>query len=297
MSERSDLLITADDLAAALTATAGSRPAERAVRVLDVRYAGVGLPSARGDYVAGHVPSAVYVDLDTELARVGDPKEGRHPLPPLDALQADARRWGIDDGDLVVVYDDQSNLYSARAWWLLRYAGVRDVRMLDGGLSAWVAAGHPLEQGEVVASPGSVSLGYGHLRALSLEQAGRFPTTGTLLDARAAARYRGETEPIDPRAGHIPGALSTPTTQNVDADGRFLDAGALRQRFLAAGVDPQHPVATYCGSGVTAAHNAAALMLAGFEPALFPGSWSQWSQHADLPVATGDEAPRVLPRE
>ncbi|GAB3388576.1 sulfurtransferase [Humibacter soli] len=293
MTERSDLLITADELAASLAAfAAGGHP----IRVLDVRWR-LDRPDGRPDYEAGHIPTAVYVDLDRQLAEIGDPKEGRHPLPSIEQFQADARSWGIDDGDLVVVYDDTSDLAAARAWWLLRYAGVDAVRMLDGGLGAWRQAGHALEKGSVQPAAGSVILDYGHLGVVSMAEVAGFPRSGVLLDARAAERYRGDVEPVDPRAGHIPGALSSPTTDNVDAEGRFLDADALRERFAALGVTDDAPVATYCGSGVNAAHNAAALMIAGFDPALYPGSWSQWSQHPDAPVATGQEPGHVLPPE
>lgn len=285
MSDPSDLLITADDLAAALeNAASGGRP----VRLLDVRWR-LDVPDGRPAYLAGHLPGAVYVDLDTQLAKKGDAKEGRHPLPPIEQFEADARSWGVDDGDLVVVYDDLGNMSAARAWWLLRYAGFDEVRMLDGGLRAWLASGRELESGAAQQAPGSVSLSYGHLPVVSMDEALRVAHDGVLLDARAPERYRGETEPIDPRAGHIPGARNTPTTANVDSSGRFLSVDELRQRFEAAGVTGDRAVATYCGSGVTAAHNAAALMLAGFRPALYPGSWSQWSQHADRPIATGDE--------
>ena len=292
MIDRSDLLITPDELAAALREQSVTG---RSVRVLDVRWR-LDRPDGRDDYLSGHIPGAVYVDLDHELAKAGAPTEGRHPLPPAEQLQADARGWGLDDGDQVVVYDDLSNLSAARAWWLLRFAGVDDVRMLDGGLRAWREAGHPLDVGDVEHRRGSVTLDYGHLPTLSMEEAGAFPTRGVLLDARAEERYRGDVEPVDPRAGHITGALNSPTAENVDADGRFLDRAVLRERFAGLGVDDGVAVATYCGSGVTAAHNAAALMLAGFEPALYPGSWSQWSNHADRPVATGAGA-GILPGE
>lgn len=283
MSDRSDLLITADELAAALNTADGRR-----VRLLDVRWR-LDAPDGRPAYLAGHIPGAVYVDLDMQLAKKGDARQGRHPLPPIAQFKRDARAWGTDDGDRVVVYDDLGNMSAARAWWLLRYGGFDDVRMLDGGLRAWLASGRELESGPVHPAPGTVSLSYGHLPVVSMDEALHVAHHGVLLDARAPERYRGETEPIDPRAGHIPGARNTPTTANVDESGRFLDAGSLRERFEAAGVTEDIQVATYCGSGVTAAHNAAALMIAGFRPALYPGSWSQWSQHADRPVATGDE--------
>lgn len=256
------------------------------VRILDVRWR-LDNPDGRPDYLAGHIPGAVYVDLDTELADHTRPAtEGRHPLPSTAALQAAARRWGIRRDDVVVVYDDLGNQSAARAWWMLRDAGL-DVRVLDGALAAWRAAGFELEAGEVVPRPGDVTLRRGLLPVIDLDGAAGFPEVGTLLDARAAERYRGDAEPVDPRAGHIPGAVSAPAAGNVDAGGRFLPPDVLRSRFHELGVDAGAPVAVYCGSGVTAAHEVLALELAGFRAALFPGSWSAWSQHPDRPVATG----------
>jgi thiosulfate/3-mercaptopyruvate sulfurtransferase len=276
-------LISVDELAAKL-----SDPAVRdsAVRILDVRWR-LDRPDGRADYLAGHIPGAVYVDLDTELAEHGVPTEGRHPLPPVANLQLAARRWGLNDGDTVVVYDDLKNLSSARAWWLLRYAGVADVRVLDGSLRAWTNSGRALETDEVTPEPGSVVLEYGHLPVLGIDDAAALPATGILLDARAVERYRGDVEPVDPRAGHIPGAISAPTTENVGEDGRFLDPDALRARFEGLGVTADATVGVYCGSGVTAAHDALALTLAGFDPELYPGSWSQWSNTPDRPIAVG----------
>ncbi|MCU1476685.1 MAG: sulfurtransferase [Subtercola sp.] len=256
------------------------------VRVLDVRWR-LGGPAGYPLFLEGHIPTAVYVDLDTELARHGEPAEGRHPLPTVEDLQAAARSWGIDDGDTVVVYDDLKNLSSARAWWLLKYAGVADVRLLDGSLRAWTGAGFALETGEASIRPGSVNLAYGALEALSIDDAAAFSETGVLLDARAPERFRGDVEPIDPRAGHIPGARNAPATANVGADGRFLPAEQLRAQFEAVGVRADAPVGVYCGSGVTAAADAVALTIAGFEPALYPGSWSAWSNSPERPVATG----------
>jgi thiosulfate/3-mercaptopyruvate sulfurtransferase len=275
------VLITAADLADAL---AGPHPPV----VLDVRWA-LGGPPGHGVYLTGHIPGAVYVDLDTELARHGDPTEGRHPLPQAADLQASIRRWGIDDGDAVVVYDGAGNLAAARAWWLLRWAGLSDVRILDGALPAWVAAGGPLDVDDVEPAPGTAEVHPDSLPALTVEQAGDWPQHGALLDARAGERYRGETEPIDPRAGHIPGAVSAPTGDNLAADGRFRSPAELAERFADLGVHPGTPVAVYCGSGVTAAHELAALAVAGIDASLYPGSWSQWS-NLDLPVETGTHA-------
>lgn len=273
------ILITADELAAL-----------DAPRVLDVRWQ-LGRPDGRDDFRAAHVPGAVYVSLDDELASHGEPADGRHPLPDVEALQASARRWGIDDGDVVVVYDASGNLASARAWWLLRHAGVEDVRLLDGGLAAWIASGRDVETGDTSPTPGGVTLSYGRLPVVGPDDVLAVAAEGALLDARAPERYRGETEPVDPVAGHIPGAVNVPTGGNLAADGTFLDPQVLRERFAAAGVAAGRPLAAYCGSGVTAAHTVVALTLAGFSPALYPGSWSQWSNQPERPVATGTETP------
>ncbi|TLM85699.1 sulfurtransferase [Pseudarthrobacter sp. NamE2] len=256
--------------------------------VLDVRWA-LGDPDGHGHYLAGHLPGAVFVDLDTELAAPASPERGRHPLPEPGALQAVARRWGINDGDAVVAYDDTGSMAAARVWWMLRNAGLPEVYLLDGGLAAWRAGGLPVEAGAVTAEPGNVTLGEGKMPVLDAGAAAAWPETGLLLDARAGERYRGEVEPVDPRAGHIPGAVSAPTSDNVDSAGRFLPLEELRRRFEALGVSDGVPVAVYCGSGVTAAHEVAALEAAGFRAALYPGSFSQWSNNPDLPVATGAE--------
>ncbi len=284
---RPPVLISATGLDA-LTSTA---PA--GVHVLDVRWT-LAVPDGRPAYREGHVPGAVHVDLEAALARPGRPGEGRHPLPEVADLQAAARGWGLRTGATVVVYDDAGGLSAARAWWLLRWAGVDDVRLLDGGLAAWRAAGLPLRSGdEPDPAPGDVVLDGGHLPTVDADGAAALAASGRLLDARAAERYRGEVEPVDPRAGHIPGALSAPTTDNL-ADGRLLPPAALADRFAALGLSPGEPVGVYCGSGVTAAHEALALTLAGHRPVLYPGSWSQWSSLPGRPVATGAE-PGHLP--
>ncbi|WP_375387736.1 sulfurtransferase [uncultured Amnibacterium sp.] len=252
--------------------------------LLDVRWR-LDAPDGLPTYRQGHLPGAVYVPLDTELAGPPSAAAGRHPLPDPAELQAAARRWGVRSDSVVVAYDDLGGMSAARAWWLLRDGGVADVRVLDGGLAAWRRAGLPLEQGDVVPEAGDVVLRPGRLPVIDADAAAGF--AGALLDARAGERYRGEAEPIDPRAGHIPGALSVPTAGNLDADGRFLPPAALRQRFTDLGVDPEGPVAAYCGSGVTAAHEVLALAVAGIDAALYPGSWSQWSHDAARPAATG----------
>lgn len=280
---RESVLVTAGDLA---TALAGPNPPV----LLDVRWK-LGGPPGHGEYLLGHLPGAVFVDLDRELALPPEtrrPEDGRHPLPQAEALQADLRRWGISDDSTVVAYDDSGSLAAARAWWLLRWAGLEDVRLLDGGLPAWTAAGGAVATDDVVATPGTVTVRPGSLPTVGVQALEAW--TGTVLDARAAERYRGEAEPIDPKAGHIPGAVSAPTTDNLAPDGTFLPTDDLIARFR--GLDG--PVAAYCGSGVTAAHQIAALAIAGIDATLYPGSWSQWSNR-DLPVETGPV--RSLTRE
>ena len=275
-------VVTIDELAESLNSAAPPV-------LLDVRWA-LGDTEGRQHYLDVHIPGAVFVDLEIELAAPGSPELGRHPLPTVTDLQDAARRWGVRAGSPVVVYDATGNRAAARAWWVLRWAGVADVTMLDGGLGAWTSAGHPVRSGdEHPRRPGDVVLTAGHLPTLTADEAAELAAHGRLLDARAAERYSGETEPIDPRAGHIPGARSAPTSENLGPDGRFAPAEALRKRFAAVGAEPGRPVGVYCGSGVTAAHQVAALALAGVDAALYPGSWSQWSSDPGRPVATGPD--------
>lgn len=258
------------------------------VRVLDVRWT-LAEPDGRPAYRAGHLPGAVLVDLDADLAAHGGPATaGRHPLPDVADLQAAARRWGLRAGDTVVVYDDAAGQSAARAWWLLRWAGVADVRVLDGALAGWQDAGLPLATGdEPEPETGDVLLTGGALPTLDADAAAALAREGLLLDARAGARYRGETEPVDPRPGHVPGAVSAPTAANVGPDGRLLAPDTLRARFGDLGARADEPVGVYCGSGVTAAHEALALTVAGFTPVLYPGSWSAWSNDPARPAALG----------
>jgi len=272
-----------------LVSAAELQAAPRPPVLLDVRWA-LGDPHGRDHYRAGHLPGAVFVDLDAELADPPSAAAGRHPLPSVPRLQSAARRWGVSAGDAVVVYDASGGTAAARAWWLLRWGGLADVRILDGGLAAWQRAGGALEPGDVVPEPGDVALTGGGMPVLGPDEAAALPRDGgVLLDARAGERYRGEVEPIDPRAGHVPGAVSAPTTENLAADGTFLRASVLVERFAGLGVAPGTTVGVYCGSGVTAAHEVAALAVAGIDAALWPGSWSQWSADPDRPAATGPD--------
>lgn len=274
------VLITAGELADELSSA--NPPV-----LLDVRWA-LGDPHGHEHFTAGHVPGAVYVDLDAELADDPSAEAGRHPLPHPADLQTAARRWGVRRGCAVVVYDDSGNLAAARAWWLLRWGGVSDVRLLDGGLNAWRERGGRIETGSTAdTSNGDVVIEPGHLPVLDIDGAAAFPERGLLLDARAGERYRGESEPIDPRAGHIPGAVSAPTGDNLTPDSHFAPCTDLAERFRGLGAAPGRPVAVYCGSGVTAAHQIAALAITGVEATLYPGSWSQWSADPNRPAKTG----------
>lgn len=253
--------------------------------LLDVRWA-LDDPRGREYFRQGHIPGAVFVDLDTELSDPPSVEHGRHPLPEVTRLQECARRWGIDPGDTVVVYDANGALAAARAWWLLRWCGIDTVYLLDGGLPAWIAGGHPVAAGPGEAPrPGTVTLTCGAMPTVDVDAVATFPAHGTLLDARAVERYRGEVEPVDRCAGHIPGAVSAPTTANLREDGTFRPADQLGTRFAQLGATGA--VAVYCGSGVTATHEIAALAIAGIDAALYPGSWSQWSGDPHRPVHTG----------
>ncbi|MET7710644.1 sulfurtransferase [Micromonospora sp. NPDC005413] len=256
--------------------------------LLDVRWRLIG-PSGRDDYLAGHLPGAVFIDLDTALC--GPPGAGgRHPLPDPAALQAALRAAGVRAGHPVVVYDGGDGLAAARAWWTLRWAGHRPVRLLHGGYPAWVAAGRPVSTDAPAPTPGDVEVRPGHLPVLDAGQAAALATAddAVLLDVRAAPRYRGEVEPIDPVAGHVPGAANLPAGEYVGPDGRFLAADVLSERFAAVGVTGARAVGAYCGSGVTAAQAVLALHLAGrADAALYVGSWSNWVADPERPVASG----------
>ncbi|MFD8142027.1 sulfurtransferase [Streptomyces sp. NPDC059708] len=274
-------------MTAILTASAlmGELAAPRPPVLLDVRWQ-LGGPDQRPAYEAGHLPGAVYVDLDRELA--GPPGSGgRHPLPDPEAFGAVMRRAGVRADEPVVVYDGGQGWAAARAWWLLRWTGHPNVRVLDGGLAAWTAEGGPVTADAPVPAEGDFKPNPGALGLLEADDAAALARTGLLLDARAGERYRGEVEPIDPVGGHIPGAVSAPTTENTGPDGLFLPAETLRARFEELGATPDTEVGVYCGSGVSGAHEVLALEVAGIPAALYAGSWSHWSSDPQRPVATG----------
>lgn len=229
------------------------------------------------------------MDLDADLSDHSVTGRGRHPLPTAADLQASARTWGLNDGDAVVVYDDWNGQAAARAWWLLRAAGVADVRILDGAWPAWRQSDHPTETAERQPDPGTITID--HLDGVPVVDADFLAqrTPGAVVfDARAAARYRGDEEPLDQKAGHIPGAISAPTAENLTDAGTFRPSAELHARFAELGADTG-TVAVYCGSGITATHQIAALAIAGYDAALYPGSWSEWSSTPGRAVATGSE--------
>ncbi len=237
--------------------------------------------SARQVYESGHIPGAVFVDLDRDLAAPPSPAAGRHPLPAPQEFAAAMGRLGIATGATVVAYDDAGGATAARLVWMLRVLG-SEAALLDGGLAAYRGA---LEAGTVEPAPARFAVRDWPDGVLAgIEEAS--DPANVVIDARDPARYRGEQEPVDPRAGHIPGALNIPSRSNLGPDGRFLPAGELRERFVAAGAGPG--VISYCGSGVTACHNLLALEHAGLGPGrLYPGSWSQYSSDPSRPAEVG----------
>ncbi len=270
---RDEVLITATELAALLAA---GEP----VTILDVRWQ-LSEPDGREAYEGGHIPGAVYVSLEDELSDHTVAGRGRHPLPSGRAVEAAARAWGVRKGVPVVAYDDWNRAGSARAWWVLTAAGIPDVRILDGGLAAWTGG---LESGPVDHEQGDVTVTHVDLYggALPTLTAETVMAADTLLDARAPERFLGHVEPIDPIAGHIPGACNAPSTGFLAGDGTFLGEEDLAQLF--GDIDG---VGAYCGSGVTASVVVAALASVGVNAALYPGSWSEWSSAGTRPVETG----------
>jgi thiosulfate/3-mercaptopyruvate sulfurtransferase len=251
--------------------------------VLDVRYL-MGGPPGEEQHAAGHVPGAAYVDMDRDLA---DPpgEGGRHPLPDEARFEEAMRRAGVRADRPVVAYDDWQGRGAARAWWLLRHHGHPDVRVLDGGWSAWLADGLPVESGRVRPGPGDFTVSAE--KGMPVVDADDVLGVEVLVDARAPERFSGATEPVDPVAGRIPGAVNVPTTANLDERGRFLPPARLRETYARVGAVASDSVAAYCGSGVTAAHDLLAMEMAGIRAALYPGSWSGWITDPGRPVETG----------
>jgi thiosulfate/3-mercaptopyruvate sulfurtransferase len=286
-------LVSRDELAALLAS--GDPPA-----VLDVRWR-LGGPPGIDSYLAGHLPRACFIDLETELS--GPPGAGgRHPLPAVEVFEAAMRIAGLRAGQFAVAYDDGDSTVAARLWWMLKYYGHHRVAVLDGGYRGWATAGMPLSKVVIAHPPGDfVVTTVGDMPVVTAAEAGQLARSGFLLDCRVGDRYRGEIEPVDRLGGHIPGAISAPTRENVKADGLFLAPAELARRFASLGLPDAGAVSevrdasgkpvigAYCGSGVTAAHQVLALGLAGLPAALYVGSWSEWSFDNRRPIATGPD--------
>jgi thiosulfate/3-mercaptopyruvate sulfurtransferase len=289
-------LVQVDELQRLLAGPQVGRPV-----VLDARYR-MGASSGRHEFEHAHVPGASYVDMDTELATIrADGVGGRHPMPTVETFTAAMRTAGVTMSRTVVAYDDWASLPASRVWWMLRHFGFLDVRVLDGGIGAWTAAGQPTESGPSIATVGNFtpsSMSVGRLlvgRLLNTTDATVYAASHLLLDGRPADRFRGENESVDPVAGHIPGAVSAPSLANVDPSGRFLPAHELADRFqqlgaaAATGTADTRTVGTYCGSGVQATHLALALSVAGItdNADVYIGSWSDWITDPERPIALG----------
>jgi len=273
---RAKTLITADELARLLNTN-------KPVVLLDV----VDEPGAAPDN-RPKIPGALSVDLATDFSGKPTPKAGRRPLPDIVALQSKARAWGISSNSMVVVYDNSGGAQASRAWWTLRWAAVANVRVLDGGLDSWTAAGRPTSDhlAKSAAHAGDVVLSTGHLPTINADEAARLARQSRLFDARPRASYLGE--PGKAGTGHIPGAIHAPSAGNI-ADGQFKSNDELRARFRSLGADGSAKIGVYCGSGNAAAHAIAAMSAVGLDAALYVGSWSAWSADPSRPAATGPE--------
>ena len=245
-----------------------------------------GAQSIREVRITGAIDTEAY----TDFASSPTPTSGQRPLPAIAELQAAARRWGLRAESTIVVYDSDRNMTAARAWWVLRWAGLPDVRVLDGGLPAWRAAGLPVTQEVATPRPSSIVLSAGHMPELDADGAARLAREAVLLDARIRPNYvGGATAPGQPRRGHIPGAISAPAPDNVTDYGNFADSDALREIYRVLGADGSRPVGVYCGAGMSAAHSVLALAAIGVAAAMYPGSWSQWITDPARPAAIGGE--------
>jgi thiosulfate/3-mercaptopyruvate sulfurtransferase len=279
-------LVSPEDLA--------SRLGDPAWAVIDCRFDLADTTWGEREYLDAHIPGALYAHLGRDLSGRPTGANGRHPLPRLEDLAKTLGRWGIDETVQVIAYDQGLGMYASRLWWLLRYVGHDAVAVLDGGWATWIAESRPATAGREWRVPRRFAARARTRMVAAVDEVeGLVGDRGVrLVDARAPERYRGEDEPLDPVAGHIPGAVNHHYQANLDTNGRFLPVGELRRRLAAVlgGVAPDHVIA-YCGSGVTACHNLLALEHAGLRGArLYAGSWSEWCSDPGRPVARGEEA-------
>jgi thiosulfate/3-mercaptopyruvate sulfurtransferase len=263
----------------------------RRLRLFDCRFDLARPESGRQRYLDEHLPGAVYADINRDLSRPATPTSGRHPLPAPEVFAARLREWGVNDDSLVVAYDDVNGMYAARLWWMLRWLGHDEVAVLDGGMRRWLQLGLPLTDERPEPMPGDFVARPRPALAASADDvlAATADPGMRILDARTPERYRGDVEPIDKVAGHVPGARNHPFGLSLDPQGRFLPADSLREALATSldGVPPGRSI-VYCGSGVTACHVLLALERAGLAGArLYAGSWSEWSSDPARPVGTG----------
>ncbi len=279
-----NLLVTADWL--------NQHISDPNIQIIDVRWYLPEPSRGRIEYEAGHIPGALFFSIDSDLSAPRGQGPGRHPIPQPEVFAATTGRAGIGPETHVVAYDSSGGAAAARLWWLLRYFGHEHTSLLNGGWQAWQAAGLPIETNVPQITPTTFTARpHPELIVAAADvEALRHNSAALLLDARAAERYEGRIEPIDPRAGHIPGAISAPFADNIAADGRMRSAEELHTRFANLGANTTETLVCYCGSGVTAAHNLFALELAGITGGLlYEGSWSDWSSDPTRPAATGSE--------
>jgi thiosulfate/3-mercaptopyruvate sulfurtransferase len=278
---RANVLITAEALAQRVNR-------DKNIVVLAVRSTDSSAPKPYD--LNDRIPGAVDTDLASEFSRVPQPGEGSRPLPHISDLEKHVRQWGIDRSSFVVLYDHDGNLQAARGWWVLRWAGLKNIRLLDGGFAAWQAAGLPVDRIQPKPRTSSITLSAGHLPVIDAPASAALARSGILLDTRIAPNYQGGvTDPGQPARGHIPGAINIPAADLLAADGTFADEKTLIEIFRRLGVDGSRSVGFYCGAGVSAPHGMAALATIGIEAALYPGSWSAWSSESSRPVARGSE--------
>lgn len=285
-------LITARELADRLQRGAGESPL-----LLDVRWR-LGADDGYDAYLQGHLPGAVFVDLERDLSGIAGATGGRHPMPRIDDFELDMAECGVDNDRLVVLYDDASSLAAARCWWLLRHFGKYDVLVLDGGLSAWKEERLPIESGIRLVDEGDFSVRRSGTSYLTAETAALYAQEGILLDGRPAERFRGDVDEVDPVSGHIPGSVNLPARDLIDETGKLLPPARLRAAFGSVGVDGDTPVAVTCGSGVQASLLALAISAAGLggQVPVYIGSWSDWITDPTRPIERGESSrPRDLP--